>query len=138
MKLHFESNTVPDRRDQAVCGISTVAGRLCRSVFLITQALERAGSQQTSGKHFTESGGIGNALQLVVDELSDNLQQCNCATTAALGRLEGKTGAELYRRNETRTSRPTLSRAPCSAQPAPGFLKFRGGGSASVAIQGRQ
>lgn len=47
-------------------------------MFTVTaQALGAAGGQQSfEGKHFTESGGIGNALQLVVDEeLSDNLQQ---------------------------------------------------------------
>ena len=41
------------------------------------QALGGAGTQQSfEGKQFTESGGIGNALQLIVDEeLNENLQQ---------------------------------------------------------------
>jgi type III restriction enzyme len=43
---------------------------VCRSVFTVTaQALGGAGTQQSfEGKQFTESGGIGNALQLIVDE----------------------------------------------------------------------
>jgi type III restriction enzyme len=78
MKLHFESD-LPYQIDaiEAVCDLFR-GQEVCRSVFTVTaQALGAAGGQQSfEGKHFTESGGIGNALQLVVDEeLSDNLQQ---------------------------------------------------------------
>ena len=77
MKLHFESD-LPYQRDaiEAVCDLFR-GQEVCRSVFTVTaQALGGDAQQSFEGKHFTESGGIGNALQLVVDEeLNTNLQQ---------------------------------------------------------------
>ena len=77
MKLHFESD-LPYQRDaiEAVCDLFR-GQEVCRSVFTVTaQALGGDAQQSFEGKHFTESGGIGNALQLVVDEeLNANLQQ---------------------------------------------------------------
>jgi len=78
MKLHFESDlSYQLEAIEAVCDLFR-GQEVCRSVFTVTaQALGIEGSQQSfEGKQFTESGGIGNALQLVVDEeLNDNLQQ---------------------------------------------------------------
>ena len=78
MKLHFESD-LPYQIDaiEAVCDLFR-GQEVCRSVFTITaQALGGAGTPQSfEGKQFTESGGIGNALQLIIDEeLNENLQQ---------------------------------------------------------------
>ena len=77
MKLHFESD-LPYQREaiEAVCDLFR-GQEVCRSVFTVTaQALGGDVQQSFEGKHFTESGGIGNALQLVVDEeLNANLQQ---------------------------------------------------------------
>ena len=77
MKLHFESD-LPYQSDaiEAVCDLFR-GQEVCRSVFTVTaQALGGDAQQSFEGKHFTESGGIGNALQLVVDEeLNANLQQ---------------------------------------------------------------
>ena len=77
MKLHFESD-LPYQRDaiEAVCDLFR-GQEVCRSVFTVTaQALGGDAQQSFEGKHFTESGGIGNALQLVVDEeLNANLQR---------------------------------------------------------------
>lgn len=77
MKLHFESD-LPYQREaiEAVCDLFR-GQEVCRSVFTVTaQALGGDAQQSFEGKHFTESGGIGNALQLVVDEeLNANLQQ---------------------------------------------------------------
>ena len=69
MKLHFESD-LPYQRDaiKAVCDLFR-GQEVCRSVFTVTaQALGGDAQQSFEGKHFTESGGIGNALQLVVDD----------------------------------------------------------------------
>ncbi len=78
MKLHFESD-LPYQIDaiEAVCDLFR-GQEVCRSVFTVTaQALGGKATQQSfEGKQFTESGGIGNALQLIVDEeLNENLQQ---------------------------------------------------------------
>lgn len=78
MKLHFESD-LPYQIDaiEAVCDLFR-GQEVCRSVFTVTaQALGGAGTQRSfEGKQFTESGGIGNALQLIVDEeMNQNLQQ---------------------------------------------------------------
>ena len=78
MKLHFESD-LPYQIDaiEAVCDLFR-GQEVCRSVFTVTaQALGGAGTPQSfEGKQFTESGGIGNALQLIIDEeLNENLQQ---------------------------------------------------------------
>ena len=78
MKLHFESD-LPYQIDaiEAVCDLFR-GQEVCRSVFTVTaQALGGEAAQQSfEGKQFTESGGIGNALQLIVDEeLNENLQQ---------------------------------------------------------------
>lgn len=78
MKLHFESD-LPYQIEaiEAVCDLFR-GQEVCRSVFTVTaQALGGADTQQSfEGKQFTESGGIGNALQLIVDEeLNENLQQ---------------------------------------------------------------
>ena len=77
MKLHFESD-LPYQIDaiEAVCDLFR-GQEVCRSVFTVTaQALGGAGTQQGfEGKQFTESGGIGNALKLLVDEhVNENLQ----------------------------------------------------------------
>lgn len=77
MKLHFESD-LPYQLDaiEAVCDLFR-GQEVCRSVFTVTaQALGGAGTQQGfEGKQFTESGGIGNALKLLVDEhVNENLQ----------------------------------------------------------------
>ncbi len=77
MKLHFESDLAYQREAiEAVCDLFR-GQEVCRSVFTVTaQALGGDAQQSFEGKHFTESGGIGNALQLVVDEeLNANLQQ---------------------------------------------------------------
>ena len=77
MKLHFESDLPYQAAAiDAVCDLFR-GQEVCRSVFTVTApALTAAGGQHTfEGKQFTESGGIGNALQLVVDEeLNENLQ----------------------------------------------------------------
>lgn len=77
MKLHFESD-LPYQIDaiEAVCDLFR-GQEVCRSVFTVTaQALGGSGTQQSfEGKQFTESGGIGNALKLLVDEhVNENLQ----------------------------------------------------------------
>lgn len=77
MKLHFESD-LPYQIEaiEAVCDLFR-GQEVCRSVFTVTaQALGGAGTQQGfEGKQFTESGGIGNALKLLVDEhVNENLQ----------------------------------------------------------------
>lgn len=77
MKLHFESD-LPYQIEaiEAVCDLFR-GQEVCRSVFTVTaQALGGAGTQQSfEGKQFTESGGIGNALKLLVDEhVNENLQ----------------------------------------------------------------
>lgn len=77
MKLHFESD-LPYQLEaiEAVCDLFR-GQEVCRSVFTVTaQALGGAGTQQSfEGKQFTESGGIGNALKLLVDEhVNENLQ----------------------------------------------------------------
>ncbi len=78
MKLHFESD-LPYQIEavEAVCDLFR-GQEVCRSVFTVTaQALGAADSQQSfEGRQFTEGGGVGNALQLIVDEeLNGNLQQ---------------------------------------------------------------
>ena len=78
MKLHFERD-LPYQIEaiNAVCDLFR-GQEVCRSVFTVTaQALGGAGTQQSfEGKQFTEGGGIGNALRLIVDEeLNANLQQ---------------------------------------------------------------
>jgi type III restriction enzyme len=77
MKLHFESDLpYQSAAINAVCDLFR-GQEVCRSVFTVTApALSDSGTQKTfEGKQFTESGGIGNALQLVIDEeLNDNLQ----------------------------------------------------------------
>ncbi len=78
MKLHFESD-LPYQIEavDAVCDLFR-GQEVCRSVFTVTaQALGGADTQQSfEGKQFTEGGGIGNALRLIVDEeLNANLQQ---------------------------------------------------------------
>jgi len=78
MKLHFE----PDLPYQAaaieaVCDLFR-GQEVCRSVFTVTAPVFTAAGLQHSfeGKAFTENGGIGNALQLIVDEeLNENLQK---------------------------------------------------------------
>lgn len=78
MKLHFE----PDLPYQAaaieaVCDLFR-GQEVCRSVFTVTAPVFTAAGPQRSfeGKAFTENGGIGNALQLIVDEeLNENLQK---------------------------------------------------------------
>jgi len=77
MKLHFEPD-LPYQIEaiEAVCDLFR-GQEVCRSVFTVTaQALGGAGTQQSfEGKQFTESGGIGNALKLLVDEhVNENLQ----------------------------------------------------------------
>jgi type III restriction enzyme len=77
MKLHFESD-LPYQAEaiEAVCDLFQ-GQEVCRSVFTVTaQALNDSGQQSFEGKQFTAEGGIGNALQLIVDEeLSENLQK---------------------------------------------------------------
>lgn len=78
MKLHFE----PDLPYQAaaieaVCDLFR-GQEVCRSVFTVTAPVFTAAGPQRSfeGKAFTENGGIGNALQLIVDEeLNENLRK---------------------------------------------------------------
>ena len=77
MKLHFESDLPYQAAAiEAVCDLFR-GQEVCRSVFTVTaQALTDAGQQSFEGKQFTAEGGIGNALQLLVDEeLSENLQK---------------------------------------------------------------
>lgn len=78
MKLHFESDLPYQAAAiEAVCDLFR-GQEVCRSVFTVTApALTEAGPQQAfEGKAFTENGGIGNALQLIVDEeLNENLQK---------------------------------------------------------------
>jgi len=77
MKLHFESDLPYQAAAiEAVCDLFR-GQEVCRSVFTVTaQALTDAGQQGFEGKQFTAQGGIGNALQLLVDEeLSENLQK---------------------------------------------------------------
>jgi type III restriction enzyme len=77
MKLHFESDLPYQAAAiEAVCDLFQ-GQEVCRSVFTVTaQTLNDAGQQSFEGKQFTAEGGIGNALQLVVDEeLSENLQK---------------------------------------------------------------
>ena len=127
MKLHFESD-LPYQIDaiEAVCDLFR-GQEMCRSVFTVTaQALGAAGGQQSfEGKHFTESGGIGNALQLVVDEeLSDNLQQVQLRNglppSTALKAKQTLDSPSRWRRVPTR---PTCICAPCSSPAL--FDKFR-------------
>lgn len=77
MKLHFESD-LPYQAEaiEAVCDLF-LGQEVCRSVFTVTaQALNDSGQQSFEGKQFTAEGGIGNALQLIVDEeLSENLHK---------------------------------------------------------------
>lgn len=77
MKLHFESD-LPYQAEaiEAVCDLFR-GQEVCRSIFTVTaQVLADDHQQSFEGKQFTTAGGIGNALQLMVDEeLSDNLQQ---------------------------------------------------------------
>jgi type III restriction enzyme len=82
MKLHFESD-LPYQIEaiEAVCDLFR-GQEVCRSVFTVTaQALggafaNNSTQQSFEGKQFTESGGIGNSLRLIVDEeLNENLQQ---------------------------------------------------------------
>ena len=77
MKLHFESDLPYQAAAiEAVCDLFR-GQEVCRSVFTITaQTLNDSGQQSFEGKQFTAEGGIGNALQLIVDEeLSENLQK---------------------------------------------------------------
>jgi type III restriction enzyme len=77
MKLHFESDLPYQRAAiEAVCDLFR-GQEVCRSVFTVTaQALSSTGQQSFEGKQFTAAGGIGNALQLLVDEeLSENLHK---------------------------------------------------------------
>lgn len=78
MKLHFESDLPYQAAAiEAVCDLFR-GQEVCRSVFTVTaRALSDSGLQQSfEGKQFTESGGIGNALQLIVDEeLNENLHK---------------------------------------------------------------
>ena len=77
MKLHFESDLPYQAAAiEAVCDLFR-GQEVCRSVFTVTaQALTDSGQQSFEGKQFTAEGGIGNALQLLVDEeLSENLQK---------------------------------------------------------------
>ena len=77
MKLHFESDLPYQAAAiEAVCDLFR-GQEVCRSVFTVTaQALADSGQQSFEGKQFTAEGGIGNALQLLVDEeLSENLQK---------------------------------------------------------------
>lgn len=77
MKLHFESDLPYQAAAiEAVCDLFR-GQEVCRSVFTVTaQALADSGQQSFEGKQFTAEGGIGNALQLLIDEeLSENLQK---------------------------------------------------------------
>ncbi|MGM3274975.1 type III restriction-modification system endonuclease [Ralstonia sp. 24A2] len=77
MKLHFESDLPYQAAAvEAVCDLFR-GQEVCRSVFTVTaQTQADAGQQSFEGKQFTAEGGIGNALQLLVDEeLSENLQK---------------------------------------------------------------
>lgn len=77
MKLHFESDLPYQAAAiEAVCDLFR-GQEVCRSVFTVTaQTLNDSGQQSFEGKQFTAEGGIGNALQLIVDEeLSENLQK---------------------------------------------------------------
>lgn len=77
MKLHFESDLPYQAAAiEAVCDLFR-GQEVCRSVFTVTaQALADSGQQSFEGKQFTAEGGIGNALQLLVDEeLSENLHK---------------------------------------------------------------
>jgi len=77
MKLHFESDLPYQAAAiEAVCDLFS-GQEICRSVFTVTaQALTDSGQQSFEGKQFTAEGGIGNALQLLVDaELSENLRK---------------------------------------------------------------
>lgn len=77
MKLHFESDlSYQAAAIDAVCDLFR-GQEVCRSVFTVTaQAFTDAGQQSFEGKQFTAEGGIGNALQLLVDqELTENLHK---------------------------------------------------------------
>jgi restriction endonuclease len=77
MKLHFESDLPYQAAAiEAVCDLFR-GQEVCRSVFTVTtQALNDSRQQSFEGKQFTAEGGIGNALQLIIDEeLSENLQK---------------------------------------------------------------
>lgn len=77
MKLHFESDLPYQAQAiEAVCDLFR-GQEVCRSVFTVTaQALTSSSQQSFEGKQFTDAGGIGNSLQLIVDEeLSENLQE---------------------------------------------------------------
>lgn len=77
MKLHFESDLPYQAAAiEAVCDLFR-GQEVCRSVFTVTaQALTDSGQQSFEGKQFTAEGGIGNDLQLLIDEeLSENLQK---------------------------------------------------------------
>lgn len=77
MKLHFESD-LPYQASaiEAVCDLFR-GQEVCRSVFTVTaNSLTEGGQQSFEGKQFTAQGGIGNALQLLMDaELTANLQK---------------------------------------------------------------
>ncbi|AGX88304.1 type III restriction-modification system endonuclease [Candidatus Symbiobacter mobilis] len=76
MKLHFESD-LPYQLEaiESVCALFR-GQEVCRSVFTVIAQVPGGTQQSFEGKQFTESGGIGNALQLLVDEeLHANLQQ---------------------------------------------------------------
>ena len=77
MKLHFESDLPYQAAAiESVCDLFH-GQEICRSVFTVTaQALTDSDQQSFEGKQFTAEGGIGNALQLLIDEeLSENLQK---------------------------------------------------------------
>lgn len=78
MKLHFEADlSYQAAAIEAVCDLFR-GQEVCRSVFTVTAPVfTDAGPQRSfEGKAFTENGGIGNALQLIVDEeLNENLQK---------------------------------------------------------------
>lgn len=80
MKLHFESDLPYQAAAiEAVCDLFR-GQEVCRSVFTVTaRALTNTANtiqQSFEGKQFTAEGGIGNALQLLVDEeLSENLRK---------------------------------------------------------------
>lgn len=77
MKLHFESDLpYQEAAIDAVCDLFR-GQEICHSVFSVrAHALTDSGQQSFEGRQFTAEGGIGNALQLIVDEeLSENLQK---------------------------------------------------------------
>lgn len=108
MKLHFESDLpYQSAAIEAVCDLFR-GQEICRSVFTVTApVVTEAGQQGFEGKQFTAEGGIGNALQLLVDEeLSENLQAVQLRNgLPPSGRLKSKQPLDFTVEMETGTGK---------------------------------